>query len=76
MSLADSVKGQIDYLRRAEKVVDGYLAKLGVRQDELKTAKASSHYAALKAEFEKEFPGLGLSYLIEYGIYGLVNSKL
>ncbi|MFY7941661.1 MAG: hypothetical protein ACOVOX_12210, partial [Burkholderiaceae bacterium] len=38
--------------------------------------KAPGHYAALKAGFEKEFPELKLSYLIEYGVYGLVNSKL
>lgn len=76
MSLTDSVAFQVDYLRRAEKLVESYLAKLGARKDELKTAQAGTHYAALKVEFEKEFPGLGLSYLIEYGVYGLVNSKL
>jgi hypothetical protein len=56
--------------------VEAYLTKLGTSRDELKTAKSAAHYTALKAAFEQEFPALGLSYLIEYGIYGLVNSKL
>jgi glyoxylase-like metal-dependent hydrolase (beta-lactamase superfamily II) len=75
-SVKDAVKAQKEYLQKAEAIVEGYLTKLGARRDELKSDKAGAHYKALAAEFEKAFPGLSLGYLIEYGIYGLVNAKL
>ncbi len=75
-SLEEAIPAQIAYLKKAESLVDTYLAGLGSRRDELKTDKAGTHYGALQAEFEKAFPGNALGYLIQYGIYGLVQSKL
>ncbi len=71
-----AVKSQIQYLKKAEGLVTAYVKSLGNRKSELQTDQAGQHYLALMKIFEKEFPEYTLSYLIQYGIYGLVNSKL
>jgi glyoxylase-like metal-dependent hydrolase (beta-lactamase superfamily II) len=58
-----AVPAQIDYLKRADEVVTK-LAK-----------KSGDQTAAIQAELEKNFPEYGLSYMIQYGVYGLVQSK-
>jgi hypothetical protein len=68
---------QIAYLRKADGLVGDYVKRLGTgAKVELTGANAGKHYAAIQAEFEKAFPGYGLGYMIGYGVYGLVNSKL
>jgi glyoxylase-like metal-dependent hydrolase (beta-lactamase superfamily II) len=63
------------YLARADEIVTRYVQT--VPTAELKDpARAQAHYAALQKQFEAEFPGYALPYLIGYGIYGLVDSKL
>jgi glyoxylase-like metal-dependent hydrolase (beta-lactamase superfamily II) len=74
--LATAVADQIAYLHRADQIVTDYLAGLGDRTAELSGPKAGEHYAALQAAFEAAFPDYALGYLILYGVYGLVNSKL
>lgn len=74
--LETAVNEQIAYLRTAEQIVTGYLKDLGDRRSELVGPTAQIHYSALQAEFEKRFPHHGLGYMIGYGVYGLVNSKL
>ena len=74
--LQTGVTAQIAYLKKADAIVTKYLASLGARKAELENDKAGEHYKRLQAEFEKAFPDYQLSCLIQYGIYGLVNSKL
>jgi glyoxylase-like metal-dependent hydrolase (beta-lactamase superfamily II) len=72
----DAVKAQIAYLNKADTLVSKYVKGLGERKAELQGDKAGEHYKALQALFEKTFPTYGLGYMIQYGVYGLVNSKL
>jgi glyoxylase-like metal-dependent hydrolase (beta-lactamase superfamily II) len=74
--LPTAVADQIAYLRRADQIVSDYVAGLGARKSELSGPKANEHYAALQKEFEAAFPDYALSYMILFGVYGLVNSKL
>ncbi|MEN9722198.1 MAG: hypothetical protein RJB38_184 [Pseudomonadota bacterium] len=71
----EAIEAQIAYLRKADQIVEQYIAKLGARKSELQGDRAGEHYQALQATFEKAFPSYGLGYLIQYGVYGLVNSK-
>lgn len=75
-SLPAAVAEQIRYLERADALVSAYVTGLGAAKAELSGPAAGSHYQALQARFEQEFPGYGLGYMIQYGVYGLVNSKL
>ncbi len=68
-----AVKEQIAYLIKAEKIVSDFVVGLGDKKSELRGDKAGEHYAALAKIFEREFPAYDLSYMIQYGIYGLVN---
>jgi glyoxylase-like metal-dependent hydrolase (beta-lactamase superfamily II) len=74
--LDQAVRDQVNYLKKADSIVTKYIGSLGARKVELQNEKAGSHYAALQTEFEKAFPGYTLGYMIQYGVYGLVNSKL
>jgi glyoxylase-like metal-dependent hydrolase (beta-lactamase superfamily II) len=68
---------QIRYLKKADQIVASYVKKLGARAaEELSGAKAGEHHAALTKEFETSFPTYKLSYMIQYGVYGLANSKI
>jgi glyoxylase-like metal-dependent hydrolase (beta-lactamase superfamily II) len=63
------------YLQRADDLVTGYVRR--VPAAELKDAtQAQPHYAAIQKELEAAFPDYALGYLVGYGVYGLVNSKL
>ena len=75
-SLATAANAQIQYLKNANAIVDSYIKKLGARKSELQGDQAQAHYTALQTEFEKAFPDYKLGYMIQYGVYGLVNSKL
>jgi hypothetical protein len=71
-----AVADQIAYLQQADKIVSDYVASLGDHKAELSGPDASKHYASLQAKFEEAFPDYDLGYMILYGVYGLVNSKL
>jgi glyoxylase-like metal-dependent hydrolase (beta-lactamase superfamily II) len=74
--LAVAAADQIAYLERADEIVADYVTDLGDRASELSGPEAGTHYAALQAAFESAFPDYALGYMILYGVYGLVNSKL
>ncbi|MBD2770017.1 MBL fold metallo-hydrolase [Hymenobacter sp. BT664] len=63
---------QIRYLTQAETITRSYVESLP--GNSLADKKAKVDYATLTKAFEREFPGYGLSYMISYGAYGLVNS--
>lgn len=69
-TLKVAVKQQIDYLKRAEKITRSYLESL--KGQTLEEKKQSVNYKELAKIFEAEFPGYELSYMIEYGAYGLI----
>jgi glyoxylase-like metal-dependent hydrolase (beta-lactamase superfamily II) len=73
----DAVRQQRDYLIGMDALVTAYVAELGAKKSELSdAAKAPLHYAALQDRAAARFPQMKLPYLVGYGIYGLVNSKL
>jgi len=75
--VAEAVADQQAYLTAIDALVTAYVADLGDRQAELlDPAKAQAHYAAIQALAEERFPDRSLGYLVGYGVYGLVNSKL
>jgi glyoxylase-like metal-dependent hydrolase (beta-lactamase superfamily II) len=76
VTLDQAVTEQITYLKKADAIVSHYVSALGDKKSELLGDKANQHYLAIQAEFEKAFPAYGLGYMIQYGVYGLVNSKL
>ncbi|MFN7729327.1 MAG: MBL fold metallo-hydrolase [Bdellovibrio sp.] len=76
VALNVAVEDQIDYLKRADAIVSKYIAALGTRKTELQSVNAGQHYMAIQKLLEKTFPGYQLGYMIQYGVYGLVNSKL
>ena len=77
LPVAEAVSEQTDYLRRMDALVTAYIDRLGVRHAELRdSALAPTHYAAIQKQAEAAFPTRRLSYLIGYGVYGLVGSKL
>ena len=49
------------------------MRELGARRSELGGPKSQGHHAALAKRFEKEFPERKLSYLVQYGVYGLLG---
>ncbi|MEO5667779.1 MAG: MBL fold metallo-hydrolase [Bdellovibrionota bacterium] len=68
---------QISYLKKADHIVSAYVQKLGTKANsELTGPNAGVHAAALTKEFEAAFPDYKLAYMIQYGVYGLANSKL
>lgn len=76
VKLNEAVKAQVSYLTRADALVSNYVKGLKDRKSELLSDRAGEHYKALQAPFEQAFPSYGLGYMIQYGVYGLVNSKL
>jgi glyoxylase-like metal-dependent hydrolase (beta-lactamase superfamily II) len=64
---------QIAYLTAMEELVSGYVAGLGEAKAELATEKAGEHYKKIRDLAAEKYPQYELSYMIEYGVYGLVN---
>lgn len=74
-TVAEAVAFERDYLAKADMLVDEYVKR--IPSAELKDAgQAQKHHQALQGEFDKAMPGLALPYLVGYGIYGLLNSKM
>lgn len=74
-TVADVVPATQAYLTRAEEIVDAYVRTVP-KAELADPAKSQIHYAALQKQFEAAFPQHRLGYLVGYGVYGLVNSKL
>lgn len=72
--VAAAVDAQKQYLVEAERIVRAYVDELGDRRGELGGPKAGEHHAAIMKRFEAAFPGRGLSYLVQYGVYGLAGA--
>jgi glyoxylase-like metal-dependent hydrolase (beta-lactamase superfamily II) len=66
------LSAQQDYLRSMDDLVAGYVAGLADPMSAFTGPDAGTHYAALTAEAEAAWPELALSYLVTYGVYGLV----
>lgn len=69
-----AIEEQKQYLLQAERLVRMYVDELGDRRDELNGPEAGVHHAAIMARFEAAFPGRGLAYLVQYGVYGLAGA--
>lgn len=74
--LEEATREQIHYLSNAENIVRNYIEHLGERRSELKTQEASKHYQSIAQELGSKFPKHKLSYMVEYGVYGLINQIL
>ena len=73
--VAAAVKYQQDYLAKADDIVSRYVA--GAPAAELKdAARSQPHFQALQKQFEQAFPSAKLSYLVGYGVYGLVAARV
>jgi glyoxylase-like metal-dependent hydrolase (beta-lactamase superfamily II) len=74
-TVVQAVAFERDYLAKADALVTDYVKQ--TPSTELKdAAQAQKHHQALQAAFDKAMPGLALPYLIGYGVYGLLDSKL
>ncbi len=74
-TVAEAVAFQRDYLAKADMLV-GECVKSKSSAELKDAAQAQKHYQALQGKLDKAIPGLELPYLVGYGVYGLVNSKL
>jgi glyoxylase-like metal-dependent hydrolase (beta-lactamase superfamily II) len=69
----DAVAEQKVYLAAMEEIVSDYVEGLGPAKEELSGEKAGEHYKKITQLAVEKFPEYKLSYMIEYGVYGLVN---
>ncbi len=77
LPVAQAVSEQVDYLEKAEAIVDHYIAQLGDRAGELADpALQGRHYQALQDAFVQAFPEDAMPELIGYSIYGLAGQRL
>lgn len=75
--VAEAVPAQQEYLSAVGAAVDAYLAELGPRRTELaEPATAQAHYVAIEERLARAMPQRALAYLVRYGVYGLVQSRL
>ena len=71
--LKEAVAEQMQYLKIAEEIVRDYVSGLGKQKSELFGDEASVHHSTLTQRFQTQFPSYELTYMIQYGIYGLAN---
>jgi hypothetical protein len=74
--LETAVSEQIKYLQKAVKLVRSDLKDLGPKANDFNGPDSAAMYKDLAARFEASFPGYDLSYMIEYGAYGLVQQEM
>ena len=68
---------QITYLEKADQLVSHAVAILGTDAASiLNGSGANAFYADLTKSFEASFPDYSLAYMIQYGSYGLAQSKI
>ncbi len=72
--LAEAVKAEKAYLDGMSALVTKYVADLGEKKSELAGPEAAGHYKKITALAEEAYPEYSLSYMIEYGVYGLVDA--
>jgi glyoxylase-like metal-dependent hydrolase (beta-lactamase superfamily II) len=77
--LDDAVDAQIEYLEKVDTLVTDYVKDLAARGKKKKDLTdpevAPKHYKEIMKQVENMFPSYQNGYLVEYGVYGLVNSK-
>lgn len=71
--VADAVKAEQAYLDTMNAIITKYVADLGAAKSELSGPKAGDHYEKITALAQQAFPDYALPYMIDYGVYGLVN---
>jgi hypothetical protein len=71
--VADAVKAEQAYLDEMNALITKYVADLGAAKSELSGPKAGDHYKKISALAAQAFPDYALQYMIDYGVYGLVN---
>ncbi len=72
-----AITQQQSYLNAMDELVARYIADLGAAKTELSDPEISKkHHSVLQEQAAVIFPYRRLTYLIGYGIYGLVSSKL
>lgn len=76
VSLPLAVKEQKKYLNIVQSSVAEYIQQLGERKEELLGEKAGEHHQAIEKMLEKRFSEYEISYMIGFGIYGLINDLL
>jgi glyoxylase-like metal-dependent hydrolase (beta-lactamase superfamily II) len=72
-TVSEAVAEQKAYLDGASKIVGDYVTGLGANTSELFGEKAGEHYAKIGDQFAAAYPDYELRYMIDYGVYGLVN---
>ena len=75
-NLIVAADAQIAYLKKADAIVSDYVSNLGARKSELSSDKAGEHYATITKLLEQAFPEYAYSFMTQFSVYGLVNSKL
>lgn len=68
-----AIASQKRYLDGMVAVVSAYAAELGGRKAELCGDAAGAHYGELAKRAAATFPEYRLPYMVQYGVYGLVN---
>jgi hypothetical protein len=69
----EAVAEQQRYLDGMEALVKAYATELGSRKAELCGDGAAAHYEALTKRAAETSPDYALPYMVQYGVYGLVN---
>jgi glyoxylase-like metal-dependent hydrolase (beta-lactamase superfamily II) len=73
--LSEVSKAQIDYLLNAKRLVSSHIRE--INDDSLFTGDAAAkQYSELTEKFAKVYPDYQLTYMIQFGIYGLVQQTL
>jgi glyoxylase-like metal-dependent hydrolase (beta-lactamase superfamily II) len=71
--VGDAVKAEQAYLDGMNAIVTKYVADLGAAKSELSGPKAGDHYQKIAQLAAQAYPDHAYPYLVEYGVYGLVN---
>jgi glyoxylase-like metal-dependent hydrolase (beta-lactamase superfamily II) len=74
--LGNVIPEQVTYLKKAQALVKKDLKARGAGVSEYSGANSAVLYKDLAAKFQTAFPDYELSYLIEYGAYGLVQDQI
>jgi len=74
-TVAEVIPAAQAYLKKADEIVTAYV-RSAPKAELADPSRAQPHYAALQKQFEMAFPAHRLGYLVGYGVYGLINSKL
>lgn len=75
-ALHSVINEQINYLEVSKDIVENYALKLKQNDISITSENASAHHEAITREFEAAFPNYQHSYMIQYGVYGLLNASL